>query len=193
MGLMVVAERAAVRLNAKSLPRKVNIEFGEVGTGDLRVVLLGRQGFIVKLSVHKSVVKENSTFFAEKLLAQHPIFHCIEVDDCEDVETYDSRVQLIFLRFELFLVKFKYETTFDLNIFLIPVQSSRNLAEDQVKSVMSDEHTQTLEDTYDIYLLSPGADSETYESYLRIRNREGRYSLMFEHDSSMKDIAHCIN
>ncbi|GKA46596.1 BTB/POZ domain-containing protein [Tanacetum coccineum] len=64
MGLIVVAERAAVR-RAKSLPRKVNIEFGEVGTGDLRVVLLGRQRFIVKLSVHKSVVKENSTFFAE--------------------------------------------------------------------------------------------------------------------------------
>ncbi|GJW39672.1 uridine-cytidine kinase C-like protein [Tanacetum coccineum] len=59
-------------------------------------------------------------------------------------------------------------------------KSSRNLIEDQVKSVMSDEHTQTLEETYDIYLLPPGADSETCESYLRIRNREGRYSLMFE-------------
>ncbi|GKB21456.1 hypothetical protein Tco_0855379 [Tanacetum coccineum] len=59
-------------------------------------------------------------------------------------------------------------------------KSSRNLTEDQVKSVMFDEHTQTLEETYDIYLLPPGADSETYESYLRISNREVRYSLMFE-------------
>lgn len=97
-GASVVAERAAVRPNAESLPRKVNIEFGEAGTGDLRVVLLGRQGFIVKLSVHKSVVKENSTFFAEKLLAQHPSFRCIEVDDCEDVETYVETVGLMYCK-----------------------------------------------------------------------------------------------
>ncbi|KAJ0863698.1 putative uridine kinase [Helianthus annuus] len=32
-------------------------------------------------------------------------------------------------------------------------KSSRNLTVDQVRSVMSDEHTQTLEETYDIYLL----------------------------------------
>ncbi|GJT28687.1 hypothetical protein Tco_0908962 [Tanacetum coccineum] len=57
-------------------------------------------------------------------------------------------------------------------------KSSRNITDDQVKFVMSDEHTQTLEETYDIYLLPPGADLETCESYLRIRNRE--YSLMFE-------------
>ncbi|KAJ0692710.1 putative uridine/cytidine kinase [Helianthus annuus] len=60
------------------------------------------------------------------------------------------------------------------------LKSSRNLTVDQVKSVMSDEHTQTLEETYDIYLLPPGEDPETCQSYLRMRNREGRYSLMFE-------------
>ncbi|KAL8229055.1 hypothetical protein R6Q57_013955 [Mikania cordata] len=60
------------------------------------------------------------------------------------------------------------------------LKSSRNLTVDQVKSVMPDEHTQTLEETYDIYLLPPGEDPETCQSYLRMRNREGRYSLMFE-------------
>ncbi|PWA98193.1 P-loop containing nucleoside triphosphate hydrolase [Artemisia annua] len=60
------------------------------------------------------------------------------------------------------------------------LKSSRNLTVDQVKPVMSDEHTQTLEETYDIYLLPPGEDPETCQSYLRMRNREGRYSLMFE-------------
>ncbi|KAK9064694.1 hypothetical protein SSX86_016076 [Deinandra increscens subsp. villosa] len=60
------------------------------------------------------------------------------------------------------------------------LKSSRNLTVDQVKTVMSDEHTQTLEETYDIYLLPPGEDPETCQSYLRMRNREGRYSLMFE-------------
>lgn len=67
-----------------------------------------------------------------------------------------------------------------LTVFLIPLQSSKDLTVDQVKSVMSDEHTQTLEETYDIYLLPPGEDPETCQSYLRMRNREGRYSLMFE-------------
>ncbi|KAL7602935.1 hypothetical protein Lser_V15G20480 [Lactuca serriola] len=94
----VVGERTAVRPNTENLPRKVSIEFGEPGTGDLKVVLKGRQGFTVKLSVHKTVLQENSSFFAEKLLAQHPSFHCIEVDDCEDVETYVETVGLMYCK-----------------------------------------------------------------------------------------------
>lgn len=99
LGAALVAERAAGRPpSTENLPRKVSIEFGEPGTGDLRVVLFGRQGFIVKLSVHKNVVEENSTFFAQKLLAQHPSFHCIEIDDCEDVETYVETVGLMYCK-----------------------------------------------------------------------------------------------
>ncbi|KAL7611209.1 hypothetical protein Lser_V15G13412 [Lactuca serriola] len=60
------------------------------------------------------------------------------------------------------------------------LKSSRNVSVDKVKSIMSDEQTDTLEETYDIYLLPPGEDPETCQSYLRMRNREGRYSLMFE-------------
>ncbi len=33
---------------------------------------------------------------------------------------------------------------------------------------------------YDIYLLPPGEDPETCQCWLRMRNRDGRYSLMFE-------------
>jgi hypothetical protein len=33
---------------------------------------------------------------------------------------------------------------------------------------------------YDIYLLPPSEDSETCQTWLRMRNRDGRYSLMFE-------------
>ena len=32
----------------------------------------------------------------------------------------------------------------------------------------------------DIYLLPPGEDIETCNSWLRMRNRDGRYNLMFE-------------
>ncbi|XP_024978741.1 BTB/POZ domain-containing protein At3g50780 [Cynara cardunculus var. scolymus] len=98
LGASLVAERTGSRPNQENLPRKVSIEFGESGTGDLKVVLMGRQGFIVKLSVHKSVLEENSTFFAEKLVAKNPSFHCIEVDDCEDVETYVETVGLMYCK-----------------------------------------------------------------------------------------------
>ncbi|XP_076888443.1 BTB/POZ domain-containing protein At3g50780-like [Bidens hawaiensis] len=99
LGAAIVAERTAARQpSTENLPRKVSIEFGEPGTGDLKVVLFGKQGFIVKLSVHKVVVEENSLFFAQKLSAQHPSFHCIEIDDCEDVETYVETVGLMYCK-----------------------------------------------------------------------------------------------
>ena len=35
-------------------------------------------------------------------------------------------------------------------------------------------------ETYDIYLVPPGEDPETCQSWLRMRYRDGRYNLMFE-------------
>ncbi|KAK9107113.1 hypothetical protein Syun_023124 [Stephania yunnanensis] len=60
------------------------------------------------------------------------------------------------------------------------LKSSRMLTMDQVRNVISKEHTETIEDTYDIYLLPPGEDPEACQSYLRMRNRDGKYNLMFE-------------
>lgn len=40
--------------------------------------------------------------------------------------------------------------------------------------------TRDESETYDIYLLPPNEDPETCSSWLRMRNRDGRYSLMFE-------------
>ncbi|OVA12767.1 Uridine kinase [Macleaya cordata] len=60
------------------------------------------------------------------------------------------------------------------------LKSRRTLAVDQIKAVMPKEHTETLEETYDIYLLPPGEDPEACQSYLRMRNRDGKYNLMFE-------------
>lgn len=40
--------------------------------------------------------------------------------------------------------------------------------------------TSDSSETYDIYLLPPNEDPETCTSWLRMRNRDGRYSLMFE-------------
>ncbi|XP_044490562.1 inorganic pyrophosphatase TTM2-like [Mangifera indica] len=60
------------------------------------------------------------------------------------------------------------------------LKSARNLSVDQIKSIFSEEYTETEEQTYDIYLLPPGEDPESCQSYLRMRNKDGKYSLMFE-------------
>ncbi|XVF11699.1 hypothetical protein REPUB_Repub08aG0050100 [Reevesia pubescens] len=60
------------------------------------------------------------------------------------------------------------------------LKSTRLVTVDQIKEVMSEEHKETMEETYDIYLLPPGEDPEACQSYLRMRNRDGKYNLMFE-------------
>ncbi|KAL3824022.1 hypothetical protein ACJIZ3_020051 [Penstemon smallii] len=60
------------------------------------------------------------------------------------------------------------------------LKSLRNVSVEQIKLVMSEEHEESKEQTYDIYLLPPGEDSETCQSYLRMRNKDGKYNLMFE-------------
>lgn len=60
------------------------------------------------------------------------------------------------------------------------LKSSRILSVDQIKAVVSKEHRESLEETYDIYLLPPSEDPEACQSYLRMRNRDGKYNLMFE-------------
>ncbi|XP_021909158.1 uridine-cytidine kinase C [Carica papaya] len=60
------------------------------------------------------------------------------------------------------------------------LKSTRQVTVDQIKAVISEKHTETTEETYDIYLLPPGEDPEACQSYLRMRNRDGKYNLMFE-------------
>nr|GMC52577.1 uridine-cytidine kinase C isoform X1 [Ipomoea batatas] len=60
------------------------------------------------------------------------------------------------------------------------LKSSKRVPPDQIKAVLSEEHKETNEETYDIFLLPPGEDPEACQSYLRMRNRDGRYTLMFE-------------
>ncbi|XAR65348.1 Uridine kinase [Bertholletia excelsa] len=60
------------------------------------------------------------------------------------------------------------------------LKSSKRVTINQIKDVMSEKHTETEEEVYDIYLLPPGEDPESCQSYLRMRNKDGRYNLMFE-------------
>ncbi|VAI37185.1 unnamed protein product [Triticum turgidum subsp. durum] len=74
---------------------KVSVGFGQIEMSDLRVVLYGKDGVAVKMSVHKNILAENSTFFADKLSRQSPV-SSIEVPDCEDVEIYVETVGLMY-------------------------------------------------------------------------------------------------
>ncbi|KAJ1404931.1 P-loop containing nucleoside triphosphate hydrolase [Sesbania bispinosa] len=60
------------------------------------------------------------------------------------------------------------------------LKSARKVTVDQIKAVLSEDFEETTEQTYDIYLLPPGEDPESCQSYLRMRNKDGKYSLMFE-------------
>ncbi|KAI3978067.1 hypothetical protein MKX01_032444 [Papaver californicum] len=60
------------------------------------------------------------------------------------------------------------------------LKSRKTLTVNQIKAVIPKVHAETTEETYDIYLLPPGEDPEACQSYLRMRNRDGKYNLMFE-------------
>ncbi|KAL9275333.1 Inorganic pyrophosphatase TTM2-like protein [Drosera capensis] len=60
------------------------------------------------------------------------------------------------------------------------LKSTRAIEVDQIKTVISEGCKESVEQTYDIYLLPPGEDPESCQSYLRMRNRDGKYNLMFE-------------
>ncbi|XP_022949690.1 BTB/POZ domain-containing protein At3g50780-like [Cucurbita moschata] len=94
-GASEVVHRAS-RPKVEKMPRKIAIEFGEAGTSDIKVVLVGKQGFSVKLSVHKHVLMENSTFFAIKLSDHED--SSLEIGDCEDVEIYVETVGLMYCK-----------------------------------------------------------------------------------------------
>ncbi|CAN1853030.1 Inorganic pyrophosphatase TTM1 [Linum perenne] len=71
------------------------------------------------------------------------------------------------------------------------LKSARNVAIDHIKSVLP-EHTEITEQTYDIYLLPPGEDPESCQSYLRMRNKEGKYNLMFEVQGRDRLVVRCV-
>ncbi|KAH0938471.1 hypothetical protein HID58_005932 [Brassica napus] len=60
------------------------------------------------------------------------------------------------------------------------LKSTKAVTPEQMKAVLSEDFKERTEETYDIYLLPPGEDPEACQSYLRMRNRDGKYNLMFE-------------
>ncbi|KAJ4812471.1 BTB/POZ domain-containing protein [Rhynchospora pubera] len=76
---------------------KISVGFGQPETSDFKVVLRGKDGIIVKMSVHRNVLLENSTYFSEKLCENSPISSA-EIPDCDDVEIYVETVGLMYCK-----------------------------------------------------------------------------------------------
>mmetsp|Transcript_11150 Transcript_11150/g.33431 ORF Transcript_11150/g.33431 Transcript_11150/m.33431 type:complete len:669 (+) Transcript_11150:244-2250(+) len=61
------------------------------------------------------------------------------------------------------------------------LKSAHPVTKQLIKAVLKPDHTSKTEtETHDIYLTPPGEDVETCQSWIRMRNRDGRYNLMFE-------------
>lgn len=74
---------------------KVVPEFGDPETSDLLVVLWGKKGFSVNMRVHRDVLVEQSSLFADKLSRQSPV-SCIEIRNCEDLDIYVETLGLMY-------------------------------------------------------------------------------------------------
>lgn len=62
------------------------------------------------------------------------------------------------------------------------LKSEKEVSEAEILTVFPNERDVSVEeaDLDDIYLLPPGEDPKSCQSWLRMRNRDGRYTLMFE-------------
>lgn len=61
------------------------------------------------------------------------------------------------------------------------LKSSKKVNKEDIQAFLKAQYSERTEsETYDIYLLPPSEDPETCQSWLRMRNRDGRYNLMFE-------------
>jgi hypothetical protein len=64
--------------------------------GDVRISVVGRDGFRVSMELQKSVLTEKSRFFAEKLRRDPGVAHSVEISDCDDVEVYVEALVLMY-------------------------------------------------------------------------------------------------
>ncbi|MCD7450612.1 hypothetical protein HAX54_007586, partial [Datura stramonium] len=121
--------------------------------------------------------EKGKTVFTEKILSFMPSVAVISMDNYNDASSivdgnFDAVSMLLSEKLRPFLdlrVSVTGGVHFDLGC-----ESLSN------KSALAEEYTESTEQTYDIYLLPPGEDPETCQSYLRMRNKDGKYSLMFE-------------
>ncbi|XP_022730257.1 BTB/POZ domain-containing protein At5g60050 [Durio zibethinus] len=69
-----------------------------LGSGDVRLTVVSRDGYRVSMDVHRRVLIEKSRFFEEKLSQsrENGVSHTVEISECDDVEVYVETVVLMY-------------------------------------------------------------------------------------------------
>ncbi|KAJ6806558.1 BTB/POZ domain-containing protein [Iris pallida] len=86
------------KTNSETQQRKISVGFGQPETSDLKVILSGKEGISVRMSVHRNILLEHSNYFKDKLSTESPLVSCVEIGDCEDVEIYVETVGLMYCK-----------------------------------------------------------------------------------------------
>uniref|UniRef100_A0A0E0MP97 At3g05675-like ankyrin-like domain-containing protein n=2 Tax=Oryza punctata TaxID=4537 RepID=A0A0E0MP97_ORYPU len=97
---------------AEAERHKICVGFGQPETSDVTVMLYGKEGIAVRMSVHGDVLRRSSAFFAEKLSSSSSssgsdghghgygsppaTVPCVEIHDCDDAEIYVETVGLMY-------------------------------------------------------------------------------------------------
>ncbi|KAL4180456.1 hypothetical protein AMTRI_Chr13g125380 [Amborella trichopoda] len=94
----VVSERMPKPRPENFQQKRVSVEFSEPETSDMIVILLGKHGLSVRMRVHRNILAINSTYFAEKLSQLLGPPFCVEIGECEDVESFVETVGLMYCK-----------------------------------------------------------------------------------------------
>ncbi|KAJ0245910.1 BTB/POZ domain-containing protein [Hirschfeldia incana] len=69
-----------------------------LGPSDVKLTVVGRDGYRVTMDVHRKVLSEKSRFFMEKMSSRREkgVSHMVEISECDDVEIYVETVVLMY-------------------------------------------------------------------------------------------------
>ncbi|XP_039130749.1 BTB/POZ domain-containing protein At3g50780-like [Dioscorea cayenensis subsp. rotundata] len=95
--MLISSERKPKTNGDNQHVRKISVAFGQPETSDLKMILSGKEGVAVRMSVHRDILVEHSKFLAEKLSRQSPV-PSIEIGDCDDVEIYVEIIGLMYCK-----------------------------------------------------------------------------------------------
>ncbi|KAG7534897.1 BTB/POZ domain [Arabidopsis thaliana x Arabidopsis arenosa] len=69
-----------------------------LGPGDVKLTVVGKDGYRVTMDVHRKVLSEKSRFFMEKMNSRREkgVSHMVEISECDDLEIYVETVVLMY-------------------------------------------------------------------------------------------------
>ncbi|KAL1208563.1 BTB/POZ domain-containing protein [Cardamine amara subsp. amara] len=78
---------------------KNDVVYGHIlGLSDVKLTVVGKDGYRVTMDVHRKVLSEKSRFFMEKMNSRREkgVSHMVEISECDDLEIYVETVVLMY-------------------------------------------------------------------------------------------------